>query len=71
MEISKLSEYYSIATERAARQLSEMYESLHEDNTGDPLTDLEKVYNVSNVTLTMIKAELDLVVEAVKEYNGE
>ena len=70
MEASKLSQYYSIASERCHKTLTEFYEACH-DNSGNPVTDTEKVGGIVGVTLTRLHHELDLCVEAVKEYNGE
>lgn len=70
MEASKLSKYYSIAAERCHKVLTEYYEACHEDN-GDPITDVDLLQNVVTVTMVQLKHELDLSVEAVKEYNNE
>lgn len=70
MEQSKLSEYYAIASDRAMRALANFYESCHTES-GEPIVDQELVSNMVEITSVIIQSELDLAVEAVKEYHGE
>ena len=70
MEAIKLSEYYAIATDRCMRALADCYESCH-DNSGDPVTDSDKISMVISKTEEVIHNELTLITEAVKEYHGE
>ena len=70
MEPSKLSEYYALAADRSMRTIASFYEATHTDK-GDPITDPEEVQNVVNMTLTILQSELDLCIEAAKEYNEE
>lgn len=69
MEASKLSEYYGVAAERCHKTIAELYEACHEEN-GDPITDSERLKKVVEVTTVILLHELDLCVEAVKEYNN-
>jgi|DEB0MinimDraft_6_1074348.scaffolds.fasta_scaffold330659_2 hypothetical protein len=70
MEPYKLSEYYAIATDRVMKRMSEFYESLHSDR-GEPITEVEAVERLTLESFRSIKHEMDLCVEAVKEYHGE
>lgn len=70
MEASKLSEYYGVAAERCHKAITEFYEACHEEN-GDPITESEKLKTVVEVTTVILLNEIDLCVEAVKEYNNE
>ena len=70
MDQSKLSEYYAIATDRSMRVMADLYESLH-DNSGNPITDKENVNERVNRCITLVKHEMDLCTEEVKEYHKE
>ncbi len=70
MEISKLSEYYAVASDRSMRTIASFYEATHTEQ-GEPITDPEEIQNVVNITLTILQNELDLCIEAAKEYLGE
>ena len=70
MKAEKLSKYYSIATERVHDTLVDFYESCHDDR-GNPITEKEKIKDLIEVTMKSMSHELDLCLEAVKEYNNE
>jgi hypothetical protein len=70
MEQSKLSEYYAIATDRSMRVMVDLYESLHNES-GNPIEDHQKVSEEINKAMTLMKHEMDLCTEAVKEFNKE
>ena len=52
------------------RVMADLYESLH-DNSGNPITDKENVNERVNRCITLVKHEMDLCTEAVKEYHKE
>lgn len=70
MEQSKLSEYYAIASDRAMRALANFYESCHTD-AGEPILEQDLISGMADVTVKIVQHELDLAVEAVKEYHEE
>jgi|TARA_R100001510_G_C7656934_1_gene217716 hypothetical protein len=49
--------------------MDSLYEKLH-DRNGEPLDTVEGVGQVMYGLITRIGVELDLIKEAVKEYNG-
>lgn len=69
MEKSELSRLYHLACTRVHNEMDSLYEKLH-DKDGGPVTEVEVVGQVMYGLITRIGVELDLIKEAVKEYNG-
>jgi len=61
---------YHIACTRVHAEMDSLYEKLH-DRNGEPVESIEQVGQVMYGLLTRINVELDLIKEAVKEYNGK
>ncbi len=70
MEKSELSRLYHLACTRVHNEMDSLYEKLH-DKDGEPVTSIEVVGQVMYGLITRIGVELDLIKEAVKEYNGK
>lgn len=60
---------YHMACNRVHMEVDSLYEKLH-DRDGNPIESIEHVGQVMYGLLTRIGVELDLIKEAVKEYNG-
>jgi hypothetical protein len=69
MEKNELSRLYHLACTRVHSEMDSLYEKLH-DRNGEPLDTVEGVGQVMYGLITRIGVELDLIKEAVKEYNG-
>ena len=70
MEKSELSRMYHLACTRVHNEMDSLYEKLHDKN-GDPVHSIEQVGQIMYGLITRIGVELDLIKEAVKEYNGK
>jgi len=70
MSKQELSRMYDIACTRVHAEMDSLYEKLH-DRNGEPVESIEQVGQVMYGLLTRINVELDLIKEAVKEYNGK
>jgi len=70
MSKQELSRMYHIACTRVHAEMDSLYEKLH-DRNGEPVESIEQVGQVMYGLLTRINVELDLIKEAVKEYNGK
>jgi hypothetical protein len=70
MEKSELSRMYHLACMRVHNEMDSLYEKLH-DKGGDPVDSIEQVGQIMYGLITRIGVELDLIKEAVKEYNGK
>jgi len=70
MEKKELSRMYHVACTRVHAEMDSLYDKLHTDE-GDPVESIEQVGQVMYGLITRIGIELDLIKEAVKEYNGK
>lgn len=70
MDRDELSRMYHLACSRVHSEMDAIYEKLH-DQKGNPVDSIEQVGQVMYGLMTRIGVELDLIKEAVKEYNGE
>lgn len=61
---------YHLACERVHAEMDSIYEKLH-DREGNPVDSIEQVGQIMYGLMTRIGVELDLIKEAVKEYNGK
>ena len=68
MDEVKLSEMYSLATQRMHTIITELYESLH-DEGGKPKTTEGAIIIETSKISKAFKEELSLIKDAQKEYN--
>lgn len=67
MNSEKLSQMYSLATERMHQLISDLYEDLHKDN-GEPKDTEAQVTLETNKVIRALRSELDLIKTSVIEY---
>jgi len=68
MNEAKLSEMYSLATQRIHAIITEMYENLHDEAGNPKVSEGAIILEISRVSKT-IKEELSLIKSAQKEYD--
>lgn len=70
MDTDSVSKSFFTATSRVAELMTDLYESLH-DHKGNPITDIEDATAKVNAYKRVVRAELELVVSAVQQYNED
>lgn len=63
-----LSRSYMVATSRIHEEATNLYENLHASD-GEPVQERDVVYALVKNTRKNILMEIDMVIEAVKQYN--
>jgi len=63
-----LSKSYMVATSMIHEEATQLYESLHISD-GTPISERDIVYALVKNTRKKILMEIDMVIEAVKQYN--
>ena len=71
MNKNKVSETYFIACERIHDAADMLYESLHEEERGEAITEFNEVLNKIKDFRDWVNIEIDLVREACKEYEND
>lgn len=68
MQLEELSKAYMVATERIHDEATALYESLHTTD-GNVLTTVEDVYALLRSSRKQFLLELEMIIEAAKQFN--